>query len=597
MNPRVSPVSMPPDFRVFLQRELVARCKFNPSYSLRAFAKQLALEPSYLSKVLARKKPVTPRLISRLAPRLGLSAPVVQQYLASQSQAGDYVDLSLDQFEMISDWYHYAILELVQTKGFRSSPDWIARRLGIKMSEARAAVARLVRLGLLEVTPQGRLRNSKPGNTTVGNPYSTVAFRHLQRQILSQAILAMDVTAIEERDQSSMTVAIDAGLVPEVKERIKKFRRQLAKLLQSSGSPMNEVYQLSVSFFPVSKPVVRMVATLAFVLGSLTMAPGARAQGSGGQEGHGGGGILCQATSTSAESVETYDLYEARRLFRFTPPATVPSTLSANLARVEERALRSGGTRFREELQASIRYVRNHLQFRRAIPVVHDGHWIIPDPGCRYVQLARWSDRSGRIEIDRALYLRLTSFEKTALLVHEAVYSLYRRWKQAKTSDEIREITGRLLLDTPLGDLTSVLGHSNHFIVNEVSELLGLNPSIFTASTPWLDAASVFYFHPPFQKTAFTVRSLFGNPRVEAAHLESDATLTADHPIRLEMNQVAGPLLFYFSSDEPFSVQIESSASSTFALYHLGRVKAVSTPTDEPGSKYVLRYWVYFRSY
>ncbi len=42
------------DFRIFLQEELVLRCKKNPKFSMRAFARMLGVENSALSKIIKR---------------------------------------------------------------------------------------------------------------------------------------------------------------------------------------------------------------------------------------------------------------------------------------------------------------------------------------------------------------------------------------------------------------------------------------------------------------------------------------------------------------------------------------------------------------
>ena len=54
-----------------------------------------------------------------------------------------YVQLTLDHFSVISEWYHFAILSLAETQDFKSYPAWIAGRLGISQKDAKAAVLTL----------------------------------------------------------------------------------------------------------------------------------------------------------------------------------------------------------------------------------------------------------------------------------------------------------------------------------------------------------------------------------------------------------------------------------------------------------------------
>src|SRR4051812_32096491 len=107
------------DFRLFLQEELVRRCKKNPRFSVRAFAKLLGVENSALSKILGGKRALTPKMVSRLGEKLGLAPHEISRFsIVPMAQENDFTNanfqqLTLDQFSVISDWYHYAIHELV----------------------------------------------------------------------------------------------------------------------------------------------------------------------------------------------------------------------------------------------------------------------------------------------------------------------------------------------------------------------------------------------------------------------------------------------------------------------------------------------------
>src|ERR1700733_14993200 len=71
-------------FRLFLQAELGRRCAKNPHYSLRAFAKFLAVDHATISQVLRGKRPLTARMISRLGIRLGLDRVAIDGYVAHE---------------------------------------------------------------------------------------------------------------------------------------------------------------------------------------------------------------------------------------------------------------------------------------------------------------------------------------------------------------------------------------------------------------------------------------------------------------------------------------------------------------------------------
>ncbi len=248
-------------FRNFLRSELLRRCRSNPRYSLRAFAKALDYDTSSLSKIIQGKRPVGPKAMTRFGQRLGLSTETIHDYIfeekASQlqnyvSKPSAYHSLSSDQFEVISDWYHYAILELISVEGFQKRTAWIARALGITVKETDLAIHRLKRVGLLK-TSNGKWEETCGDQlSTLGSASTSKALRSMQKQLLEKAIDAMENIPLEKRDQSSMTMAIDSNKIEEAKEKIKRFRREM-KMLLTRGNRHDSVYSMTISLFPLTK--------------------------------------------------------------------------------------------------------------------------------------------------------------------------------------------------------------------------------------------------------------------------------------------------------------------------------------------------------
>lgn len=239
------------DFQNYLRNELTQRCRSNTAYSLRAFARDLEVEPSALSKILNGKRTITAEMKERFGRKLNLS----REQLRALNCAGATVDptyksLAEDSFKIISDWHHFAILELTKVEGFRPDTAWIAKSLGLPKAEASEAINRLKRIGFLNES-EGQLKDTSGDVTTVDHQFTNVAFKNLQRQVLHQAMQALDNTALDQRDQSSMTMAIDSTKLPQAKTMIKKFRRDLSAFLEN-GKQRDAVYQLSVSLFPMT---------------------------------------------------------------------------------------------------------------------------------------------------------------------------------------------------------------------------------------------------------------------------------------------------------------------------------------------------------
>ncbi|MBX9767363.1 MAG: TIGR02147 family protein [Bdellovibrionales bacterium] len=243
------------DFQRFLQQEFMKRCRNNPAYSIRGFALSLDIDHSTLSQIMRGTRPITPSMVTRLGQKFFLTPDMIDSFLqknaAREKARKNYEQINLDMFQIIADWYHYAIFELVTIRGFKPDFEWIAKKLQISANEAELAVERLVRTGLLDTTDRKSWKQSTPLVTTIGSELTADAFRRLQRGVLQKAAAALEEIPVEFRDQSSMTMAIDSRLLPEAKEKIRDFRRSLCRFLQR-GSQKDAVYQLGVSLYPLT---------------------------------------------------------------------------------------------------------------------------------------------------------------------------------------------------------------------------------------------------------------------------------------------------------------------------------------------------------
>ena len=247
------------NFRLWLQRQLTDRCKRNPRYSLRAFAKSLEVDPSTLSQILSGKRALTKRSIKSFTDRLGASPEELKEFgmlantqeeaLAAATERA-YQQVALDTFSVMAEWYHYAILELTYVRNFQANPRWISNKLGITAEEAKAAIERLQRLGLLLVDDNSMIKSARH-LTNQSSVNTSAAHRELQKQVIEKAMLAVDECLPEEKDITSMTMAIDPSKIDQAKDLIRKFRRELCALLESGTQ--TRVYNLAVQLYPISK--------------------------------------------------------------------------------------------------------------------------------------------------------------------------------------------------------------------------------------------------------------------------------------------------------------------------------------------------------
>ncbi len=242
-------------FKVWLQSEFANRCKKNNRYSLRAFAKYLGLDASSLSQILAGTRGVSLNAIERISASLAATPRDrvnfgLDRSLKNAPGATEFYQVNIDTFTAISDWYHYAILELTFVDGFKSEPRWIARKLSITVEEARGALERLVRLGLLLREGTSLVKASR-FHTNQSAQDTSAAHRQLQRQLVDKALLAIDHCQPTEKDITSMTMAIDVSNLDRARKLIQKFRRDLCSLLENGDQ--TRIYNLGIQLYPLSE--------------------------------------------------------------------------------------------------------------------------------------------------------------------------------------------------------------------------------------------------------------------------------------------------------------------------------------------------------
>ena len=115
--------------RDLLNRELAVRRERNPRYSLRAFARSLAIDHSALSQILRGRRRLTIRTIRALGSRLRLSPEKIAGCCADAHDA--------------------AVLSAIRRSSFRPSSRWIASVANIPLDDVNVSLQRLIYNGVL----------------------------------------------------------------------------------------------------------------------------------------------------------------------------------------------------------------------------------------------------------------------------------------------------------------------------------------------------------------------------------------------------------------------------------------------------------------
>jgi len=240
--------------RSLLLEEFTSRRTRNSAYSLRAFSRDLGIGVTSLSDFLAEKRNLSRSSLRKIVESLRLSPLQCEELVGGKAnRPGQNEDprrlVEEDTFRLIADWYYLAVLNLAKIKRNKADSEWIARRLGIKETDAKQALIRLERLGLIEIKYGQMHRTAQTLSTTRDIPSSAIKRHHSQNLVLAERSLMSD--AVDVREFSSATIAVDPRRLGRAKNLLMSAKRRVAKVLEE-GEP-SEVYVLSFQLFPLTK--------------------------------------------------------------------------------------------------------------------------------------------------------------------------------------------------------------------------------------------------------------------------------------------------------------------------------------------------------
>ena len=260
--------------REFLTRELDRRVKVNPRYSQRGFARSLGLSPGELSEILRGKRKLGLKGALKISRAMGLN-PAETKHILQLAQVEKSRDWNIetrltsdpapltstsvndDVYHLVSEWFYFPILSLFETKDFRWNSIWVAKRLGITRAQAKVAMERLLRLGLVK-KDLGRFVCAKDVVvSTEGVP--SAAIRQSHRQMLNKALHALDFHPVQERDISGVGFACDSRDMEAIRREIRDFEKQLIAKYRKPRSA-TDVYHIQIALFRLTEGEAQNVA-------------------------------------------------------------------------------------------------------------------------------------------------------------------------------------------------------------------------------------------------------------------------------------------------------------------------------------------------
>jgi uncharacterized protein (TIGR02147 family) len=258
------------DYRAYLKDKIAFLQSQNKKYSQRWIAQKAGFKaPQLISMILSGQRSLSETNAQLLAYALQLTCEEeeyllmivelahadtfeTQENLVNKIKVhfknGIFQQIPLKSFEYLKHWYFPAVRELVAVKKYKGDASLIADALGIAKSEVEEALQTLHRLGLL-TSVDGHLQRSEPSVKAVdfADPI-VMAQYHLQ--VIQKSFNAMSLPR-ESRHFDTLTMAVPAAMIPEIKKSIQRFIRELDMLVESYPVK-DDLWQMNVQLFSLT---------------------------------------------------------------------------------------------------------------------------------------------------------------------------------------------------------------------------------------------------------------------------------------------------------------------------------------------------------
>lgn len=224
----------------------------NPRLSQRYFAQKLGLSSGALSEILKGKRKISPKLAEKIAEKLNMDPRAAAAFVEKTKNDGvgiDYWQLQDDQFQLISFWPHFAILNLVKSKQCQHRSSWFAHQLNLSERVVQDCLDRLLRVGMLKLENKKYIRMKSHLQTS--DDILNLSIRKSNQEDLEMLRDQMGVLDISQKDLTSITMLIDLEKMSDMKKFIRRAQDQFMDKFESEQS--TNVYRLSVALFPLKK--------------------------------------------------------------------------------------------------------------------------------------------------------------------------------------------------------------------------------------------------------------------------------------------------------------------------------------------------------
>lgn len=256
--------------REFLAAVIADRKQRNTAQSLRQLAKRAGFKsPATLSMIVTGKRGLSQPAAEKIAKALALvgrrkryffelskldraktevEKTKVREELYRLKSAAEENLMDIRQYRCLAVWYYPVIYSMIGQANFKADPNWISMRLKEEVSPAQVqeALNDMEEVGMIKKA--GETWEQVSGPMTTRDDIKDAGIFSYHNQMLDRAKRSLELP-LQDRELNGVTVCISPQQLPIIKEKIRKFRKDLNEYL-SQFKDSSDVYQLNIQFFP-----------------------------------------------------------------------------------------------------------------------------------------------------------------------------------------------------------------------------------------------------------------------------------------------------------------------------------------------------------
>lgn len=260
------------DYRDLIKDYYFAHKKRNSLYSFNTLGKMLGLDASHAYYIVQKKRNLPVHAVPAAKKLLGLEGRsasyfdllLVASRTKSEKKKNEILQkafqlrdvkrhlLENNEIKYLSEWWTVIVRALIEVKHGKIDVSEIANSLipPITEEQAKESIELLKSLGFIKPISEERVKLSDP-HITIQGAEKAEAIRNFQSKVMQFGIRSLKEIQPDERDISTITMAVDSQGFQDIKDMIREFRKELQIRVDKCGVP-DRVMQLNLALFPVA---------------------------------------------------------------------------------------------------------------------------------------------------------------------------------------------------------------------------------------------------------------------------------------------------------------------------------------------------------